>query len=613
MKKEKIKEEYIYKTKINIYRFMYIWFILVVPIYGFFYASLYPSFKYFLFFRVVSPCISLIILILSFRKDFARKYLDKATLCMIYFVSIWFLGTSFINQFPIDLTYGLLLTIVLLSNIFYSTRKLRIYILIISILACIGIMIAANIKMYRYLALFLFVTVPLSSYFMANRKIHVEKQITYLAHHDILTDLPNRRLGQQILQGAIDEAYKKNKLVGVMFIDLDEFKYINDILGHDEGDMLLQEISTKLKKCIRQEDKLIRLGGDEFMVVFKNIRSFEHLTPIGTRIISIFSTPFLLKKRYFHITCSIGLALYPDNGEDVNTLFKNADIAMYQAKEEGGNNFRFFDKALNDKITKNIEMKENIIEGIQRKEFIMHYQPKVEMKSGKINGSESLIRWNHPQRGLIYPNEFIPIAEEYGLIKHIDRLVLEMVCYQIKEWEDKGINPGGVSANISADQFSSPEFIEVIDATLKETGINPNFLSLEITETGAMKDTCHTKENFKKIKERGISIALDDFGIKYSSLNYLKAFPIDVLKIDKSFIDEILYSDVNKTIVLSTINIAKTLNIKVIAEGVEVKEQLHILKDFHCDEYQGYLYSKPVSPKEMEEMLIQNQAILGIN
>ncbi|MEJ8553478.1 putative bifunctional diguanylate cyclase/phosphodiesterase [Tepidibacter sp. Z1-5] len=433
-----------------------------------------------------------------------------------------------------------------------------------------------------------------------------EERIKYLAYHDMLTDLPNRRLGKEILQLAIDNHSNKSSKIGVLFLDLDRFKYINDILGHDIGDFLLKNVSERLKICVRESDTVVRLGGDEFMIIVDEPCSFKKISNISQQIIDIFSEPFILETRQINITCSIGIAIFPEHGKNIETLLKNADIAMYQAKEKGRNNFKFFSHEVDEKINKDMEIREGIIKAIEKKEFVLYYQPKIDIKSGKLAGSEALVRWNHPQQGLIYPSDFIPIAEQYGLINNIDKLVLEMACNQIKKWVNKGFDPGSVSINISANQFNDLEFIDMLDSILSKTEINHRLIQLEITETAAMQDTSYTQKVFYKIKKRGINIALDDFGTGYSSLNYLKSFPIDVLKIDKSFVDEICSNKVDNAIILAAITMAKALDIKVVAEGVETNEQLELLKDADCQEYQGYLFSKPVSVEEMEMMFIKN-------
>lgn len=433
-----------------------------------------------------------------------------------------------------------------------------------------------------------------------------EEKIKYLAYHDMLTDLPNRRFGKELLHLAIDKHSSENSKFGVMFLDLDKFKYINDTLGHDIGDFLLINVAESLKTCVRESDTVVRLGGDEFMIILEGSCFSEELSNIAKKVISIFSKHFNIKTMEIYITCSIGIASFPEDGEDVESLLKNTDIAMYQAKEAGRNNFKFFSRKLDCEIKKEMQIREEIIQAIEKKEFVLYYQPKVNIESGKIVGSEALIRWHHPQKGLIYPNDFIPIAEKCGLIKKIDKLVLKMACNQIKKWVSKGVYQESVSVNISANQFNDIEFIAAIDAMLSETEINPRLLNLEITETTAMKDTFYAQKIFQEIKKRGINISLDDFGTGYSSLNYLKLFPIDVLKIDKSFVDEMCFNKVNKAIILATITMAKALDIKIVVEGVETKEQLALLRDFHCEEYQGYLFSKAVTVEEIEMMIIKD-------
>ncbi|SHJ90927.1 putative bifunctional diguanylate cyclase/phosphodiesterase [Tepidibacter formicigenes] len=429
------------------------------------------------------------------------------------------------------------------------------------------------------------------------------KKLKYVAYNDPLTNLPNRRVIENNLNSTINKALKNNSKVGILFIDLDKFKFINDSLGHSAGDYVLKEVASRLRKIIKKDDYIARLGGDEFIIILSDINDKDEIVHISRKILDNFEKPFILKEKSIHITCSIGISIFPENGKNIEELMKNADIAMYKTKEKEGNSYQFYDCKMNNQIEKKFDIAESLRVGLEKREFILHYQPKVDIKTDKVIGLEALVRWNHPEKGLIYPNNFISVAEETGLIKKLDEYILELACIQVKEWEDKGLDPVNISVNISPKLLNESNFVEKVESILINTKIDPSLISIEITETAAMRDKEYAYKVLGQLRLKGIRILLDDFGKGYSSLSYLKDFPIDVLKIDKSFVDEICSNNINSAIMRAIIDMAKALNLKVLAEGVETQEQLKLLNDFNCEEYQGYLFSKPVPVKEIEDML----------
>ncbi|MCY6371354.1 putative bifunctional diguanylate cyclase/phosphodiesterase [Clostridium ganghwense] len=434
-------------------------------------------------------------------------------------------------------------------------------------------------------------------------KKRILEELRYFAFNDPLTNLPNRRYIKEELMLSIEQASKNNTKIAVLFIDLDKFKLVNDTFGHSVGDELLIQAANRLRKAIRKEDMVARLGGDEFIIILHDTKQLVQIEGVARRIIDVFKETFVLKEKHIHVTCSIGIAIFPEDGFDGETLFKKADIAMYRSKEDGGNKYRIYVDSMNENTEKKLEIAESLREALKRREFILHYQPKVEIRTGKITGLEALLRWKDPEKGLIYPNEFISIAEETGLINEIDEHVIELACLQIKEWINKEVNPINIAVNISGQLFSKQDFVDKLEGILKNTGINPSFIGIEITETEAMQDIKNAYNSVTELKKKNIKISLDDFGTGYSSLSYLKTFPIDVLKIDKLFVDGITKDKRDESLIKAAITMAKALEIKVVSEGVETKEQLNFLSEIGCDEYQGYLFSKPVPVEEIEYML----------
>lgn len=438
---------------------------------------------------------------------------------------------------------------------------------------------------------------------------HIEKilgELKTIAYNDALTKLPNKRFFREQLKKLIIESGKRKRFA-VLWIDLDEFKLINDTLGHKIGDYILKKFAERLKHGISKKDIIARVGGDKFTIVINDLRYIEDAEDIAVNIKELLSTPFYLRNKEVHTTCSIGIAIYPESGDNSEDLVRNAEIAMYVAKEKGRNNCRLYNKTMDSNILKKLEAKENIRIALKNREFVLHYQPKVDTMSNEVIGLEALVRWQHPSLGLIYPNEFIPIAEEIGLIKEVDKHILELACQQIKDWSHKGFTPINIAVNISAKLFNDKDFVRQLDTILSRTGIDPAFISVEITETAAMENVEYAYKILNGLKDKKIKISLDDFGTGYSSLSYLKIFPIDILKIDKFFIDGITKDKRDESLIEAAITMARALDVSVVAEGVETGKQLEFLKRVNCDEYQGYLFSKPLPVGKIEEKFLHKE------
>ncbi|MFZ5649854.1 MAG: putative bifunctional diguanylate cyclase/phosphodiesterase [Bacillota bacterium] len=432
-----------------------------------------------------------------------------------------------------------------------------------------------------------------------------EKQDTsiYQSINDPLTGLPNRILFKDRLNLAMAQARRNRQVLAVLLLGLDRFKVINDSLGHNVGDRLLQQVAVRLSHLMRKSDTVARLGGDEFAVLAMDISKDENAARVSQKILEIFTEPFIIGGHELYATASIGIATFPNDGEDAEALIINADTAMYRAKEHGKNTYRLYTPEMNAKALQRLELENSMRRATERGEFEVFYQPKVNIKTGIIGGFEALVRWRHRERGLVSPAEFIPLAEETGLIIPIGEWVLRTACEQNRKWMDAGYPPLRVAVNISARQFQQKNLVERVDQALQETGLHPSWLELEITESVAMQDAEFTIKMLRDFKERGITISLDDFGTGYSSLNYLKRFPLNNLKIDQSFIRNITTDSDDEAIASAVIVLAQNLKLQVIAEGVETKEQLAILRERQCNEMQGYLVGKPVPADEFEKLL----------
>jgi polar amino acid transport system substrate-binding protein len=433
-----------------------------------------------------------------------------------------------------------------------------------------------------------------------------------MEYYDSLTGLPNKSLFSDRLNMALAQARRYKEMCAVIVLDLDNFKAINDTLGHSVGDVLLKQVAQKIKSILREVDTVARIGGDEFIILQPQIKKISDATRIADRILEKFQNPWVLKGKEYYITTSMGIGIYPNDGQDEQTIFKNADTALYRAKELGRNNYQLYAESMNAKVMQKLDMESNLRRAIEREEFVLFYQPQIDMRNGKIVGMEALLRWYRPEYGLVPPMEFIPLAEESGLIVPIGEWVIKTVFRQSKKWIDSGIGPQLIAVNLSARQFQQHDLVELIERFRRETQLRPELIELEITESTAMRDLEFTIDILNQLREIGIRIALDDFGIGYSSLNYLRQLPINTLKIDKSFVQEITTNPNAEAIANTVINLAHILNLTVVAEGIETKEQLCFLKNEGCDRAQGYLFSKPLPADEIEKMLRNNESFNDI-
>lgn len=437
-----------------------------------------------------------------------------------------------------------------------------------------------------------------------------EKRLQRLAHNDPLTGLPNRILFNDRLVSALYQSQRNKYLVGLMFLDLDRFKDINDTLGHRAGDQLLIDVARRLKKCVRDTDTVARFGGDEFTVIVTHINNTESIAIVARKMIDALSCPFHLEGHEIHITVSIGITVAPDDGTDMDSLLKYADSAMFYAKARGKNNFQFYSQEMNRKILERLQIENSLRQAINSGEFLLHYQPQVDFQTGLVIGMEALIRWQHPEHGLIPPGKFIPLAEETGLIIPIGEWVLRTACEQTKAWQTKGWAPLRMAINISGTQFKLQNQVETVKRILQETGLDPNYLNLELTESVVMENAKATIKTLNELKKMGVQLSIDDFGTGYSSLSYLKQFPIDILKIDQSFVRDITTDSNDAAIATTIIALAHSLKMKVIAEGVETEKQQLFLRKNNCDGVQGFYFGRPVPAKEFEEKLRNGQYLL---
>ena len=444
---------------------------------------------------------------------------------------------------------------------------------------------------------------------LAEKSLHLEKtlrthkeaeqSLVQVTNYDVLTGLPNRFLFLDRLGHAISRSARNHRMVAVLLLDIDNFKTINDTLGHTHGDLLLQDVADRLRCCVLEDDTLARIGGDEFAIVLEGVSEIEEIAAIAQKIMAIYSLPFAPSGQEIYVTPSMGITIYPMDGHDSDSLLKNADAAMYSAKEYGRNHFRFYTTDMNALAIERFAMEGALRRAIEREEFILHYQPQVDIKSGRVIGVEALLRWNHPERGLVAPNEFIPLLEGNNLILPVGEWVLRTACAQSRAWLDAGLPPLRMAVNLSARQFRQDNLVELIDSILRETGISPQQLELELTEGLLMENTSKTSAILGQLKSRGVLVAIDDFGTGYSSLSYLKRFPIDRLKIDRSFVRDIITDSNDAAIAVAVISLGRSLGLSVIAEGVESEEQLEFLGVQKCDEYQGFHFSYPVPPEEI--------------
>jgi diguanylate cyclase (GGDEF)-like protein len=439
---------------------------------------------------------------------------------------------------------------------------------------------------------------------------HAER-IEYLAYHDGLTALPNRSLFSKLLGKSIQQAHRHDRRLAVLFLDLDRFKQINDTLGHDAGDQLLQEVATRLKSCLRDSDTVARLGGDEFVVLLPDLDEEKYIATVGQKILSAVARPFVLIGQEFRVTASVGISIYPQDGLDEQTLTKNADIAMYQAKESGKNNFQFYSAKLNANSLERLTLESGLRHALERSEFELHYQAKRDIRSGRITGMEALLRWRHPDLGTIAPMQFIPVAEETGLIVPIGKWVLRTACLQNVAWQAQGLPHLSIAVNLTARQFSDEQLLPDLVAILASTGMDAHLLELEIAEMLLMRDIEGSLRILTGLRDMGVRIAIDDFGIGYSSLSTLKQFPLDTIKIDRSFIRDVASVAEDKALTEAIIAMGRTLSLTVVAQGVETKEQADFLRQNACDEFQGFYLNVPVPADQIAQLLrTQTQAML---
>lgn len=441
-------------------------------------------------------------------------------------------------------------------------------------------------------------------------KIQSEKKSEYLAYYDHLTGLPNRTLFADRLTQALHLAKRNERFIAVMFMDLDRFKTVNDTIGHSGGDTIVQEVAKGLARRLRKADTVARFGGDEFLIMLNNIPDSKHITGIADKIMRLFENPFMVNGQEFFITASVGVAVYPFDGEDAETLIKNADIAMYKAKSRGKNQYVLCTAGMREDVRKNMILSNSLYRALERHELVVYYQPQVRLDTGKIVGLEALLRWRHPEMGLVSPGVFIPLAEKSGLIHSIGEWVLKTAVRQNKTWQNMGLPPLRMAVNLSVSQFNNPRLVDDVGNILQEAGLPPEYLELEITESIATKEADYTVSVLNKLKKLGVTISIDDFGVEYSSLNRLKLLPIDRIKIDMQFIHGIEGSEKDQAITKVIINLAKSLGLEVLAEGVETAPQLEFLCQKMCDEVQGYYFYKPMPAAELEALL-KSGAIKG--
>jgi diguanylate cyclase (GGDEF)-like protein/PAS domain S-box-containing protein len=429
------------------------------------------------------------------------------------------------------------------------------------------------------------------------------RRMTHIAEHDILTSLPNRGLLDDRLEQGIALAQRHSRRLAILFIDLDHFKHINDSLGHLIGDQLLRAVALRITPCVRGSDTVSRQGGDEFIVLLSEISHAEDAALIADKIRLAVLEPYTIADHFLHLTASIGVSIYPEDGANPESLIQCADTAMYHAKEKGRNRSQFFKDEMNFRAAERQIIREDLRHALDRREFVLDYQPKVNLVSGAITGVEALIRWRHPSRGILPPLEFIQIAEDCGLIVQIGQWVLRAACLQAQRWLAGGIRFGTMAVNISAVEFRNDRFLEDVCGILESTGLEPRYLELELTETAVMRSFDATSAVLQSLSAMGIRIAVDDFGTGYSNLSYLKRFPINTLKLDKSFMHDIPENANIATIVRSVIHMGQSLHLQVVAEGVENAEQLKFLQAYDCAEGQGYYFSKPVDPRECQALI----------
>jgi len=434
-------------------------------------------------------------------------------------------------------------------------------------------------------------------------QLECEQKLKYQATHDVLTGLANRTLLIELLANAIAQAKREHQHIAVMVIDLDGFKFVNDGFGHSSGDKLLEIEAKRLRDTLRTSDTLGRFGGDEFVVIAPHVKDILLLPELIKRLLAVIEEPIFIENQELHMTCSIGLSIYPNDGIDPEMLLKNADAAMYRAKEQGKNTYQFFTSEMHTKIAKRLTVEHGLRHALERNELTLYYQPKLDLKAKSIVGFEALIRWEHPERGLLMPDEFISIAEDSGLIIPIGEWVLRTACIQNKAWQDAGYPPIVVSVNLSPRQFKQKNFVGIVKTILEETNLKPEHLELELTESLIMSNAEEFINVLRALKDLGVLLSIDDFGTGYSSLSCLRRFPVNWLKIDRSFVSALGEGEDAASIIKAIISLGHSLNLRVLAEGVETQDQLNTLGEYNCDEIQGFYLSRPMPPDKVLSLL----------
>jgi diguanylate cyclase (GGDEF)-like protein len=440
-------------------------------------------------------------------------------------------------------------------------------------------------------------------------RLAIEEKVSYLAQFDALTGLPNRNLFQDRLTQAMALAKRNDWPMAVLFIDLDRFKLVNDTLGHAAGDKLLREAAERLRSCVRASDTVGRLGGDEFAAILSELARPGDAGLVAQKIIDVFKRSFDLEGKETYVTASVGVTLYPVDSDNAEALVVNADAAMYRAKQQGRNNYQYFTRDMNERALQRVQMEIALRQALERQEFRLFYQPKADLVTGKICGFEALLRWQHPDKGMVLPGEFIPVLEETGLIVQAGEWVLRTACEQIKAWQDAGLKVPPVSVNLSARQFEQKNLKGAVGQILSETKVDPSLIEFEITESLLMNDPEGAARTLHDLKESGVKLSMDDFGTGYSSLGYLKRFPIDTLKIDRTFVRDISTDADDATLTRAIINLAQNLRLNVVAEGVETEAQLAFLCLNGCDEMQGYLFARPTTAEECGRMISEGREL----
>jgi diguanylate cyclase (GGDEF)-like protein len=436
-----------------------------------------------------------------------------------------------------------------------------------------------------------------------SEQVEHAKQVEYLAYHDGLTGLPNRSLFSKLLQQGIQQARRHERQLAVLFLDLDRFKHINDTLGHEAGDQLLQEVARRLRACVRASDTAARLGGDEFVVMLPELAEATYAGAVAQKMIAMLAKPFVLLGQEFRVTGSVGIATHPQDGADEQTLTKNADIAMYKAKEMGKNNFQFYSEEMNHESLERLALESSLRRALENEEFVLFYQAKRDLGSGLVTGMEALLRWQHPELGLVPPMKFIPVAEQSGLIASIGKWVLRTACAQNVTWQREGLPRLSMAVNLSALQFFDSHLLDDVASILAATGMDPELLELEITEIMLMQDVPRTLRILTALKRLGVHIAVDDFGVGYTTLTSMQQFPLDTIKIDRTFIRDVASVAEDKALTEAIIAMGKSLSVTVVAQGVETKAQVDFLREHACDELQGFYFNRPVAAREFGDVL----------